>query len=445
MSWEKVRLSELYTVHNGLSKGRQFFGSGFPFLSFSTVFNNYFIPAELPDLVQSTEKEQQDYSICRGDVFVTRTSETSDELGMSCVALKDYPGATYNGFAKRMRPIDPKRVLPEYIGYYMRMPSFRGKFQAFSTMTTRASLRNEDLLGLEVVLPPMETQRKIADILSAYDHLIENNQKQIKLLEEAAQRLYKEWFVNLRFPRYENTPIIDGVPQGWRKERLVDIADVQYGFAFDGSLFNSEGNGMPIIRIRNIPDGITKDYTTEEAEEQYIVKNGDIVVGMDGEFHINSWCGPDSYLVQRTCRIKPHNESMKGYMLQAIYEPIKFFESTVVGATVAHLGKKHIDTITIFTAPEEMYKPFQQYFNKRQLLLNQNQRLAEARDRLLPKLMSGEFDFAKGSKAKILQVPQKLSYDEFLSELGMAARAKSISDADLRAMYEAYLDDDATE
>lgn len=220
MSWEKVKLGELYTVHNGLSKGRQFFGSGFPFLSFSTVFNNYFIPSELSDLVQSTEKEQQDYSICRGDVFITRTSETSDELGMSCVALKDYPCATYNGFTKRMRPVNYKRVLPEYIGYYLRMPSFRSEFQAFSTMTTRASLRNEDLLGLEVALPPMEIQQRIADILAAYDELIENNQKQIKLLEEAAQRLYKEWFVDLRFPGHESTPIINGVPQGWRTVRL---------------------------------------------------------------------------------------------------------------------------------------------------------------------------------------------------------------------------------
>ena len=108
-----VKLSELYEVHNGLSKGGKFFGSGYPFLSFSTVFNNYFLPEELPDLVQSTEAEQVSYSILRGDVFVTRTSETSDELGMSCVALKDYPRATFNGFTKRMRPISD-RVLPEY-------------------------------------------------------------------------------------------------------------------------------------------------------------------------------------------------------------------------------------------------------------------------------------------------------------------------------------------
>ena len=192
MSWEYIRLSELYEVHNGLSKGGKFFGNGFPFLSFSTVFNNWFLPAVLPDLVQSTEKEQISYSIERGDVFITRTSETMDELGMSSVALKSYPQATYNGFTKRLRPID-NRILPEFVGYYLRCPVFRGGFRAFSTMTTRASLRNEDLLSMEIPVPPMDMQQRIAAILSNYDNLIENNQKQIKLLEEAAQRLHKEY------------------------------------------------------------------------------------------------------------------------------------------------------------------------------------------------------------------------------------------------------------
>lgn len=391
MSWETVKLGELYEVHNGLSKGGKYFGSGYPFLTFSTVFNNYFIPDEITDFVQSSDSERMNYSIQRGDVFVTRTSETANELGMSCVALKDYPNATYNGFTKRMRPITD-RVLPEYIGYHMRLPSFRGEFQAFSTMTTRASLKNEDLLSLKVVLPDIPTQQKIANILLAYDRLIENNQKQIKLLEEAAQRLYKEWFVDLHFPGYETTPIIDGIPQGWKKQKLVGIADVQYGYAFDGSLFNAEGVGKPIIRIRNIPNGTTDDYTTEEANNQYLVSNGDIIVGMDGEFHINSWSGDTAWLVQRTCRISPKDDKMKGWLLQAIYEPIKFFEKTVVGATVAHLGKKHIDTIELLTGPSELYQPFNEMFLKRQVLLNQNIKLAKARDCLLPKLMSGELE-----------------------------------------------------
>ena len=248
------------------------------------------------------------------------------------------------------------------------------------------------LHGLDIPMPSIKVQEQIVSVLASYDDLIENNQQQIKLLEEATQRLYKEWFVDLRFPGHETTPITDGIPEGWKRERLVDLVDVQYGFAFDGSLFNASGNGTPIIRIRNIPNGNTGDYTTEEADFQYVVHNGDILVGMDGEFHINSWSGPDAYLVQRTCSFRPQNPGIKGYLLQAIYEPIKYFENTVVGATVAHLGKKHIDTITILTGPDELYLPFQQYFERRQLLLNQNRLLAEARDRLLPKLMSGEIE-----------------------------------------------------
>lgn len=390
--WKKVKLGELYSVHNGLSKGRQFFGSGYPFLTFSNVFNNWFLPESLESLVQSTDKERDACSIKRGDVFITRTSETMDELGMSSVALRDYPNATYNGFTKRLRPIT-NEVIPEYIGYYLRSPKFRGKFLAFSTMTTRASLANNDLLGMEVELPCKETQHRIATILSRYDSLIENYQKQIKLLEEAAQRLYKEWFVDLRFPGHENTKIVDGVPEGWEKKKLVDLVDVQYGYAFDGKLFNSDKKGTPIIRIRNIPDGYTDDYTTEEASNDYIVKNGDILVGMDGIFHINTWSGDDGYLVQRACSFRPKYSFMKGFLFVAIEEPIKFFEKTLVGATVAHLGKKHIDSIELITPDDYRYfMPLQQMFEKRQLALSQIRLLTEARDRLLPKLMSGEIE-----------------------------------------------------
>ena len=259
-----------------------------------------------------------------------------------------------------------------------------GAAQPLITQTT--------LKQIKIKIPNIDEQKRIANILSAYDDLIENNQKQIKLLEEAAMRLYKEWFVKLRFPGHENTKIVDGVPEGWERNKLIEIADIQYGFAFDSSKFNILKKGTPIIRIRNIPSGNTSDYTTENADEQYLAYNGDIIVGMDGEFHINTWAGDTAYLVQRTCRIKPKNTIMKGYLLQAIYEPIKYFEKTITGATVAHLGKKHIDTITLLTAPEKYYLPFQYLFDKRQILLKQNVLLQEARDKLLPKLMSGEIE-----------------------------------------------------
>ena len=258
--------------------------------------------------------------------------------------------------------------------------------------TAQDNLSWQKLSTIEFPVPPIETQRRIADILSAYDDLIENNRKQIKLLEEAAQRLYKEWFVDLRFPGHVHTKITDGVPEGWKRRKLVDIAQVQYGYAFDGSLFNSQKIGTPIIRIRNIPQGQTEDYTPENVDSQYLVYNGDIIVGMDGEFHINTWAGDTAYLVQRTCRIKALTSDLNGFLLWAIYEPIKYFEKTVVGATVAHLGKKHIDTVEILIPTEKFYLPFKSLFEARLLLMNQNRALAEARDRLLPKLMSGEVE-----------------------------------------------------
>ena len=280
----------------------------------------------------------------------------------------------------------------EYVYYLIK--NFLPGLKAYNlgTASGREYVSKSNFEKIELVAEQdQEIQKKIGIILSRYDSLIENYQKQIKLLEEAAQRLYKEWFVDLRFPGHENTKIADGVPEGWEKKRLIDLVDVQYGYAFDGKLFNSSGEGMPILRIRNIPDGITSDYTTEEAQDCYIVHNGDIVIGMDGIFHINSWSGGDAYLVQRACSFRPKEECMKGFIFQAIQEPIKFFEKTLVGATVAHLGKKHIDSIELCIPKNfELYKPFSKFYNQRQGLLSQIRLLTEARDRLLPKLMSGE-------------------------------------------------------
>ena len=287
--------------------------------------------------------------------------------------------------------IDESKADYEFI--YYQLCTLYNKMVSLKAGAAQPNLNAQIIKDLEVILPSLSNQHRIATILSRYDSLIENYQKQIILLEEAAQRLYKEWFVDLRFPGHENTKIVDGVPEGWDKKKLVDMVNVQYGYAFDGKLFNSNGEGVPILRIRNIPDGITSDYTTEEASENYIVHNGDIVVGMDGIFHINSWSGDDAYLVQRACSFRPKEERVKGFIFQAIQEPIKFFEQTLVGATVAHLGKKHIDSIELCVPKNfELYQPFSKFYNQRQRLLSQIRLLTEARDRLLPKLMSREIE-----------------------------------------------------
>ena len=398
MSWNSVKLGELYTVHNGLSKGSKFFGSGYPFLTFSTVFNNYFIPPELDSFVQSSEAERQNYSIKRGDVFVTRTSETSDELGMSCVALKDYPNATYNGFTKRMRPFTD-RVLPEFIGYYMRMPSFRGEFLAFSTMTTRASLKNEDLLGLQIRLPEKETQKRIADILSAYDNLVENNQKQIKLLEEAARRLYKEWFVDLRFPGYEDTPIVDGVPEGWTLGELGDIA------IDSGKKEKKEHRGqyqyyLPIdcLPKRSLAYTDKNDITLAESSLVAFVPN-DILFGAMRPYFHKVVVARDKGLTRTTCFvINSKMPAYWAYLLLLLFskDTVDYASQISVGTTMPYVRWKDFIHMPTLIPPEEKCDAFQAIvlpmIERISCLAVSSERLIQARDHLLPKLMSGEIE-----------------------------------------------------
>jgi len=195
-NWKTTKLLDHYDIRSGLSKPAKDFGSGHPFLTFKDVFYNYFTPDELGDLVQSNDKERENCSVKRGDVFLTRTSETMHELGMSCVALQDYENATFNGFCKRLRPHQNSELVPEYVGYYLRSPKFRQSMLAFSTMSTRASLNNEMIGRLEISYPLEEEQIEIARVLKNLDDKITLNRQINQTLEQMAQALFKSWFVD---------------------------------------------------------------------------------------------------------------------------------------------------------------------------------------------------------------------------------------------------------
>ena len=387
MKWEKVKLGDIckYVTSGGTPKSsiKEYYEpKQIPWLKTKEV--NYCRIYETESYISKDGLDNSSAKMIPQNSVIVAMYGQGDTAGR--VAINKIPLTTNQACCNLI--IDETKAYYEFV--YYQLVTLYEKMVSLKNGGAQPNFNAAIIKSIEIKLPPLKTQRYIADILSAYDDLIENNQKQIKLLEEAAQRLYKEWFVNLRFPGHENTKIVDGVPEGWKKERLVDIAEIQYGYAFDGTLFNADKNGTPIIRIRNIPQAETMDCTTEHVSENYLVQNGEIIVGMDGEFHINAWAGNTAYLVQRVCCIRPKNTEIKGWLLQAIYEPIKFFEHTVVGATVSHLGKKHLDSIYLLTSPEEFYEPFKTFFDKRLLLMNQNRKLREARDRLLPKLMSGK-------------------------------------------------------
>ena len=177
LEFTEKNLNEIYSFTSGLSKSSEEFGFGFPFLSFKTIFYNYYIDKDLDELVNSTEEEQKKHSVKKGDVFLTRTSETLDELGMICVALKDYPNATFNGFTKRLRPKKDKVIYPLYACYYFRSPLFRKYVDSMAIMTTRASLNNNILSKLPIIFPNYECQKKIGHLLHNLDKKIELNKE----------------------------------------------------------------------------------------------------------------------------------------------------------------------------------------------------------------------------------------------------------------------------
>ncbi len=389
-AWKKVKLGEVcVSIADGDHQAPPKAEKGVPFVTISNIdshncmdfTNTMFVTEEYYDKLDNKRKPQ------KNDVLYSVVGSFGKP-----VFVKEDVKFVFQRHIAILRP-NEEIVNPMFMYYTMLSNDFYHQADAVALGAAQRTISLTSLRNMEIALPPRSVQDTIATTLSRYDALISNYLHQIKLLEEAAQRLYKEWFVDLHFPGHENVKVTDGVPEGWEKKKLVDLVEVLYGYAFDGKLFNQKNQGKPIVRIRNIPTGRTEDYTTEDASTKYVIHNGDILVGMDGEFHINSWSGTDAYLVQRACSFLPKTDALKGFLFQAIVSPIKFFEKTLVGATVAHLGKKHIDSIEILLADDEtLYVPFQRYFRLRQKLLNSITLLTESRDRLLPKLMSGEIE-----------------------------------------------------
>ena len=187
---KKYKFSELYEMSSGISSKPEQAGHGAPFCSFTTVFNNYFLPPELPDRMDTSIEEQETYSLKEGDVLLTRTSETLDELGMSSVATRDYPRATFSGFLKRLRPIQTDIAYHKFMAFYLRSPLFRKAMDNNAVMTLRCSLNEQIFSYLNLLLPDFDHQVKIGDLLHLIYAKLELNKRINAELEGMAKLLY---------------------------------------------------------------------------------------------------------------------------------------------------------------------------------------------------------------------------------------------------------------
>lgn len=174
----KYKFSDLYEMSSGISSSKEQAGHGSPFISFSTVFNNYFLPEELPDLMDTSLKEQEIFSVKKDDVFITRTSETVDALAMSCVAVKDYPKATFSGFVKRLRPKTTGIVYSKYIAFFLRSKYFRKVLDCNTIMTLRATIVDYDGRESRANMQPSINSVWFAKMKNSIKHLYLNKEMQ---------------------------------------------------------------------------------------------------------------------------------------------------------------------------------------------------------------------------------------------------------------------------
>ena len=290
----KYALSDLYDMSSGLSSKKEQAGHGAPFVSFGTVFNNYFLPEELPDLMDTNEKEQQIYSIKTGDVLITRTSETIDELAMSCVAVKDYPKETYSGFTKRLRPKREGIAYPKYMAFYFRSALFRKAVTNNAFMTLRASFNEDIFTFLDVYLPDYDEQVRIGDMLYNIECKIQKNKEINDYLEEMAKTIYDYWFVQFDFPNENGKPYKSSggkmvnsnghiIPESWTFCKVQDIISNICTGLNPRDNFKLGTGDIKYITVKNLTPNGTLDFTgcdtIDESARTIVHNRSDIQIG----------------------------------------------------------------------------------------------------------------------------------------------------------------------
>ena len=394
MKWGTIRFGDLYSTEsrNGLTKPSKIRGSGYKMINMGELFANdriYDIPMELAPL-KDTEKMNAKIEI--GDLLFARQSLVLEGAGKCSIVMEVSPLTVFESHLIRVR-LDRKRALPMFYYYYFKSPL--SPMASIVSQCAQAGIRGSDLQELNVIFPPLYIQNKIAQILSYYDDLIENNQKQIKLLEEAAQRLYKEWLIDLRFPGHETTPIVDGVPEGWKEQSLYQIADVVMGQSPKSEYYNQVGEGLPFHQgVGSYGNRFVSDETYSTSFTR-IAEAGSILFSVRapvGRLNLTK----NKVVIGRGLAAINHRRGAQSYLFYLLKE--KFFRDDIIGngSIFASISKEELLNQTFLIPIDSLVGQFNGIAGgidkKIDILSEQIRLLTEARNRLLPKLMSGEIE-----------------------------------------------------
>lgn len=358
--------------------------AGIPFITISDIDSSnrlnldvkQFVPEEYYNNLKDIRKAQ------RNDILYSVVGS----FGIP-VIIKGNDKFAFQRHIAILRP-DSTKVIPDYLFYIMKTYNFYMQADSVAIGAAQRTISLTALRNMTVELPSMDVQKKIATTLSRYDSLIDNYQKQIKLLEEAAQRLYKEWFVNLRFPGHESTKIVDGVPEGWEKKSIDSIYSIKYGKNLSTKLINKSGE-YPVYGA----NGIIGYYSQANCEEQVALitsrgnGSGDVLM----TYHTKAFITNNSFIVKPLERYKYCDLSFTfHFLLRANFRAVR------TGAAQPQLTNQSIHNVDVVLPSKEVIEKYckiaNPFFQEIKTFKHQLRLLTESRDRLLPKLLSGEIE-----------------------------------------------------
>lgn len=400
--WKKVKLGEITSNIQTGPFGSQLHMSdysdeGTPVVMPKDIINGKISESSIARVSENHVKRLNRYVVFTGNILYARRGDVG-----KCAYVSEKENGWLCGTGCLNVESNLDVVDSKFLFFQLQTPETVGWIQKNAVGATMLNLNTEILSRVPISLPPLETQQKIASILSAYDDLIENNRKQIKLLEEAAQRLYKEWFVDLRFPGYENVAIVDGVPEGWSYERIDSFVELQNGFAFKSDSFDNNGN-YKIITIKNVQDGsfdsnnVNKINKIPSKMPQWCkLEIEDILLSLTG--NVGRVClvtSNNCLLNQRVAKLKSKYPAFT-YTLFRSKDMFVMMNNLANGAAQQNLSPIRTGEQKKLKATEEIINKFNAivncYVDKIVMLHKQIQLLQQARDKLLPRLMSGEME-----------------------------------------------------
>lgn len=398
MSWELRKLNEIVLVKSGkrLPKGHNFVldPTNYPYIRARDIKNGKINIEEPVYINNNTFNIISKYTVRENDVVITIVGANVGDI-----ALIDskHDGANLTENAAKLMPKDRNTLSPKFLKYSLFGDVQKSKFQQIAMAAAQPKLGLYKIKDFEISIPKIETQKRIADILSAYDDLIENSLKRIVLLEQAAQNIYKEWFVNLRFPGYENTPIKEetGLPEGWKKVLAKEYFDFKRGIEVGSKNYVNEEseNTIPFIRVGSISSRDTDIFTDISLVKDKTLKLSDVVVSMDGSIGIIGYGLVGAYSTGLRKVAAKSDKYGNGFIFcllksEDIQNTIRAYAK---GSTILHASSS-IEHMSFNNATSEIAYQFnsiiEPIYNQMLNLNKLNQKLKVARDILLPRLMN---------------------------------------------------------